>query len=696
VERLPEAPGVYLMRDTTGRLVYVGKARRLRQRVRQYFSGHDDRPFVAGLAELLGDLEFIVTSSDKEALLLENHLVKEHQPRFNVQLRDDKNYLMLRLDSTRQWPRLELVRRPGTDGADYFGPYHSAASARSTLRTVNRHFRLRTCTDYALRHRTRPCLQYQIGRCPAPCVLAVDSDEYAAQVRDAGLFLAGRRTALLGSLQTRMEHAAQALEFETAARLRDQVAAISVTLAQQHIIAPESDDCDAVGMFREGGQTDFVVIRVRDGTVSGSDACSHSGLEFPDPEALAGFLGAYYGEGRSVPPTIWLPGELQAEDGEVIAAWLAERAGHDVRLRAARRGAAVHLVALAQRNAAAHFSARRDRTEDAERALERLRTRLGLSRLPRRIECIDVSHLQGVEPVASLVVFVDAQPAKELYRSFKIRGSTADATGPTLAQGDRQNDDFASMYEVVARRLQRGLDSDDEAWALPDLLVLDGGRGQLAQALTAMQDLGIPQGLEGFDVVALAKERVDGPARDAATLARLRDRREDGPVGAPEGALREKPAIPAERGAQAAEPGEAYAALVAADVAQTPAPEHTRVRPERVFVPGTKEALSLRAGSSERHLLERIRDEAHRFAISHNRRRRTKKALTGALDEIAGVGPKLRRELLRHFGSVKAMGTASEEELTAVPGVGKALARRIAQSLRSGPTAAQTGASSRE
>ncbi len=292
LDRLPLEPGVYLMRDRRGHVVYVGKAKRLRVRVRQYFNGHDDRFFVPLLGKLLGDIETIITSNDKEALLLENNLIKEHRPRFNVKLRDDKNYLVLRLDPRATWPRLELVRQIKPDRAHYFGPYHSAVSARSTLRVVNRHFQLRTCTDYTLGHRTRPCLQYQIGRCPAPCVNDVDWSAYGDQVTDVALFLRGRYDDLISGLGQRMEAAAQRLDFETAARLRDQVRSIETSLQSQRIVSGGTNDQDVVGLYREGGQVEFVVLQIRSGKLLGTQSFPERGMELPDAEVLASFRAA--------------------------------------------------------------------------------------------------------------------------------------------------------------------------------------------------------------------------------------------------------------------------------------------------------------------------------------------------------------------------------------------------------------------
>jgi len=751
VERLPDVPGVYIMRDRAGAVVYVGKARRLRARVRQYFSGHDTRHFVPLLGDLLGDLETVVTANDKEALLLENTLIKSHRPRFNVKLRDDKQYLVLRLDPHKEWPRLELVRRVASDNAHYFGPYHSAGAVRHALRVVNRHFKLRTCTDYVLHHRKRACLQHQIGRCPAPCVDEVDEAAYAAQVRDVALFLGGRHKELVADLKARMEAAAAELDFESAARLRDRIAAIETTLESQRVVSVGDRDQDIIGMYREGGQVEFVVMHVRQGKLLGTRVYSQRGMELPDPEVLHSFLAAYYADAPMIPDEVLMPTALHEDDAGPLVAWLREASGRKTVLLVPERGDKRKLLRLAERNAASNFVSRRNQKKDADQALTELQQRFGLSRLPRVIECYDISHIQGSDTVASMVVFVDGAPAKDRYRSFKIRGLDGG-----LAQGTRQNDDFASMQEALGRRLRRGLEAaaaggggddydgddhrpetddgaeTDDPWALPDLLVIDGGKGQLGRVLAAMQDMGVPIGAEGVDVISLAKERRLDLGHGKKALQRLRARRSapptlnrpspaqtarDGERGAPAaltagtGASAEAPTTspgaethsaetspPTEHSSPAtaqaetsvwdslqpdARPGQALQDYVVAtaDEADAHVVDDGELKPERVFVPGRRESIRLRPGSSELHLLTRIRDEAHRFAITHHRKRRGKRALVSALDRVPGVGPAMKRALVRHFGSIAAIKRADVEALKEVKGVGPSLAARIRETI---------------
>jgi excinuclease ABC subunit C len=716
VERLPELPGVYVMRDRAGTIVYVGKARRLRARVRQYFNGTDHRHFVPFLAGLLGDIETVVTSNDKEALLLENNLIKRHRPRFNVKLRDDKQFLVLRLDPKAKWPRLELVRRMRQDGAHYFGPYHSANSARHTLRVVNRYFKLRTCTDYTLAHRSRPCLQHQIGRCPAPCVYPVEPAAYHVQVKNVGLFLDGRHKDLVHALKGQMEAAAAALEFETAARLRDQLTAIETSLEHQQVVDSNALDQDVIGMYREGGQVEFVVLHVRQGKLLGTRSFSARGMELPDAEVLGSFLLAYYDDAPTIPDEVILPTPLVEDDEQPLKAWLREDSGRKVAILIPERGDRKKLLGLAQKNAASSFATRRNRQEDSEQALTALRQRLGLSRLPRVIECYDISHIQGSDTVASMVVFVDGVAARKRYRSFKIRGLDG------LAQGTRQNDDFASMAEVLGRRLRRGLahaaspeagleiagegpEDGRDGWALPDLLVIDGGKGQLGRVLAMMRDLEIPVGPGGVDVVSLAKERKVDIGRGKSALQQLREHKarlrarpmpgvltaEDAPSGPTlaqqlqaEGeaaaALRAAAATPGSESApEGARPGQTFQDYVLQAEEEDPA--DAEVRPERVFIPGAKDAIRLRPGSSELYLMTQIRDEAHRFAITHHRKRRGKRALHSALDDVPGVGPALKKTLLQTFGSVAAIAAADDAALAAVKGVGPALARKLRETL---------------
>ncbi|MER2564669.1 MAG: excinuclease ABC subunit UvrC [Myxococcaceae bacterium] len=596
--QLPHQPGVYLMKDRSGRVIYVGKAVNLSNRVRSYFNpgSSDTRAFVALLDRLLGSLETVVVTSEKEALLLENELIKKHRPRFNVQWRDDKNFLCLRLANEHRYPRLEMVRRPKRDGARYFGPYASASSIRETVRVVNRFFQLRTCSDHVLESRKRPCLLHQIGRCPAPCVKPIPPEDYQRNVEAVGLFLEGRSEPLIETLRTRMKTVAAKLEFEEAARLRDQVIAIQRSVEKQAIATTESIDQDIFGLFREGDRITIFSLFVRGGRITGGQP-HHFQSEFPDDELVTSFVNQYYADDAFVPKEVLLPGS--PNEPEALAELLSERKGEKVRVLVPQRGEKTELVKLASKNAERAFSERKRGRDEVEQTLERLKERLQLSKLPHRMECFDISHFQGSALVASQVSALDTEPDPSRYRHYKLR----------TVEG---NDDFASMHEILTRRFKRGLEEGD----LPDLIVIDGGKGQLAAAMAAMKDVGV----EGVDMVGLAK------SRDLDS--------------------------------------------VNADVQQDRSPE-------RVFLVGRKDPIVLPQTSPELFALTRLRDEAHRFAITFQRKLNRKRGLSSALDQVPGVGEARRTALLRHFGSLKRVREASIEEIAEVEGMGPAVAERL-------------------
>ena len=598
LDALPNQPGVYLMKDRAGRIVYVGKAVNLRNRVRSYFNrgSSDARAFVQLLDRVLGDIETVVVRTEKEALLLENELIKKHRPRFNVQLRDDKQYLCLRLDTSHQYPRLETVRRPRRDHARYFGPYASASSIRETLRVVNRFFQLRTCTDHVLTSRKRPCLLHQIGRCPAPCVYPVPVDDYRRNVEAVVLFLEGRSGPLVDQLRGRMKDASKKLEFEEAARLRDQVIALERSLERQTVATTEAIDQDVFGLFREADRICIYILYVRGGRITGGRPL-HFTSDFPADELIESLVNQYYADENFVPKEVLLPSV--PNEPEALAELLSEQKGEKVRVFVPQRGDKVELLALASRNAERAFSERTRTREEIEAVLERLKQRLHLSKLPRRMECFDISHSQGTNIVASQVASVDTEPDPSNYRRYKLKTVT-------------QNDDFASMHEILTRRFRRGLEDGD----LPDLIVIDGGKGQLAAAAAAMRDLKV----EGVDLVALAKSRdLDVPMPDEAS----------------------------------------------------------RRSPERVFLLDRKDPIVLPQTSPELFALTRLRDEAHRFAITFQRKLSRRRGLQSQLDAVPGVGETRRTALLTHFGSLKRIKEASIADLAAVESIGPAVAERI-------------------
>jgi len=665
LDALPPSSGVYMFKDKKGTVVYVGKAKSLRSRVRSYFQegSTDNRYFIPILQRTIGDLDTIVTGSEKEAAILENNLIKEHRPRYNVKLRDDKDYISLKLDAKDEWPRLWVVRRPSYQSGEtarYFGPYHSATAARRTLHLVNKHFQLRTCTDTEMRSRKRPCLQHQIKRCPAPCVLEVDRSWYDEQVRAVAMFLDGRHDELSNELESRMQAAARAMRFELAAVYRDQLAAIDKVREEQRVVSVDDVDRDVLGLHREGDLVELALLHIRRGKLADVGTFSIKSAEVPDEEVVAAFLAQNYALSDAadansaalpIPDEIIVPMLPDAASG--TAEWLSERASHKVALLCPQRGHRVDLLRLANDNASHAFNEKRRASDDMQERLTQLKERLRLPSIPRRIECCDISHLGGQDTVGAVVAMLDGEPDKKHYRTFHVRGeasaskATDGAPSPGGGEGMLEQeidgepvslagDDYRAMYEVLARRFRRGLKRQEEKaaraevsgdgadarppesgatdseipdselqeneWDLPDLFVVDGGRGQLAVALAAARDLGLHE----LPIVALAKEK--------------------------ENVLGET--------------------LV-----------------DRVYLPGQKNPIPLKSHSASMFFLARLRDEAHRFSNRARERLGKKKRMRSVLDEITGVGPKTKQALLMHLGSIKAIKAADDAAILAVPGV---------------------------
>jgi excinuclease ABC subunit C len=648
LDALPAQPGVYLFKDRKGVVVYVGKAKSLRSRVRSYFQegSGDNRAFIPILLRTIGDLDTIVTGNEKEATILENNLIKEYRPKHNVKLRDDKDFITLRLGPTgpqgpAAWPRLEVVRRPAPDAARYFGPYHSATAARRTLHLVNKHFQLRTCSDVEFASRKRPCLQHQIKRCPAPCVLEVDRAWYAEQVDAVATFLEGRHDELSRELHERMRAAAFEMRFELAAVYRDQLRAIEKVREEQRVVTIDDVDRDVLGFYREGDLVEIALLHVRAGKLAEVATYSIKQAEIPDEEIVAAFLAQHYGgslsrggEGEAADaPLVLLPDEVvlprEPEGMEGIAEWLADRAGHKVALLVPRRGHRVDLLKLADDNARHSFAEKQRQSNDAQERLRDLQERLRLPTLPRRIECCDISHLGGGDTVGAIVAMTDGELDKRRYRTFNVRGDAV------RDQAGLVNDDYGSMYEVLARRFRRALQaaalpatlaestdvesapaeaSGESDWEAPDLFVVDGGRGQLAVALAAAHDLG----LHDLAIVALAKERE---------------------VSSGEGG-----------GDGGAEPA-------------------TEKLSDRVYLPGQKNPIALKSTTTSLFLLARLRDEAHRFSNRARMRIGKRVRFRSPLDDVKGLGPTAKKALLRHVGNLAAIRAADDATLLAVPGV---------------------------
>lgn len=603
LKALPAQAGVYLFRDAAGEVLYIGKAKSLRPRVRSYFQRGDGRAGSAQLVGRIADVEVIVTRSEAEALHLEQSLVKRHRPPFNIRLRDDKSFPYIAVTCEDEYPRVMFTRERHRRGTVYFGPYANAKKVRQTLDVLNRAFRFRPCEGPRPgRHSGVPCLDFHIDRCLAPCVGAVTREEYGRIIDGVVAFLSGDTQPIQRELQERMREAAMAQRFEDAARYRNRLFAVRHLAERQAGDRRAVGSTDVVGVAVDGDRAAVQVFPLRDGAMIDRYGFHLENVDGADEGAvLEAFLLEYYGATPSVPPLVLVP--PAAGDTSLLEGVLSERRGGAVRVRAPRRGEKRRLVELAVENARLALDA--DAVErEASRlrrvaALEELREALNLESLPLRIECFDVSSLQGESIVASLVVFEDARPKRAHYRSFTIRGLDG-------------QDDVGAMREAVVRRFARARDGEpDESFAqLPNLVVVDGGRGQLAAALAALDELS----LERIAVIALAK------------------------------------------------------------------------REEEVYVPGTSEPIVLDRHGPGLQLLQRVRDEAHRVALRHHRRRRDTRSLETIFEGLAGVGPARRRAILRHFGSVEGFLAATQEELEGVPGLPQKTARALyAQLHKAGP-----------
>ena len=598
----PLAPGVYRMFDADGGLLYVGKARALRNRVGSYFNATPKPTRIMAMLAQVARIETTVTRSEADALLLENQLIKSLQPRYNVMLRDDKSYPFVLL-TKEQWPRLAFHRGPRAIPGRYFGPYPSAASVRETLNLMHKLFRLRSCEDSVFRNRSRPCLQYQIGRCSAPCVGLVDERDYADSVRRATLFLEGRSQELGDELGAAMQAASDALEFEQAARMRDLIATIRKLQARQYVDG-RSADLDVLGVAMQSAAACVLLLAFRDGRNLGTRAFfPKTNGEDSAAEVLAAFVSQYYAE-QPPPAEIVLDGDIP--ERELIEQALTEHAGRRVELRTSVRGERAAHLELVRRNAQLTLATELASSSAQQARAQALQELLGLPALPARIECFDISHTMGEATVASCVVFDAQGPVRKQYRRYNITG---------IEPGD----DYAAMHQALQRRFRPAAEGEPDA-VLPDVLLIDGGAGQVAQARDVLTDAGIT----GIALVGVAK----GPERKpgAETLL-LPDGRE-------------------------VQPGAASPAL---------------------------------------QLVQQVRDEAHRFAITGHRGKRQKARSTSRLEDIAGIGPRRRAALLKHFGGLQGLRAAPVDELAKVEGINRALAQRLWDSLHGLATDAATG-----
>lgn len=581
---LPDKPGVYLMHDATGKVIYVGKAVVLKNRVRSYFRNlASHTPKVKAMVAKIAEIETIVTSSEVEALILECNLIKKYRPRYNIMLKDDKTYPYLKVTMQEDFPRLVVTRRQARDGAKYYGPYADAGAMHATVKLLRGMFPLRTCRKM---NPDRPCLNYHIKRCLAPCAGYVSRAEYSSMIKSVCMVLDGRTNELERDLQRRMQEAAENYAFEEAARLRDQLQAVQRLNEQQKAVTNNGGDMDVIGYGQDITGSCIQIFFVRKGKLIGRDNFFLHNDGDSAVEVLSAFIKQYYNEATFIPKEIVLPFTLEDEDKETVEAWLTERSSRKVELVVPQRGVKKELLKLANDNAVKLLEERLRKgslslKNDVE-AAEELQQVLGIDHALERMDCFDISHTQGTETVASMVVFRNGSISKKDYRKYKI----------VSAEG--KPDDFKSMQEVVYRRYK---DYED----LPSLVVIDGGKGQLSSALEVIRGLG----LHDLPVVGLAE------------------------------------------------------------------------RNEEIFLPHQSKSIMLDRDSAALHLIQRIRDEAHRFAITFHRKLRTKRNLVSVLDHVDGIGPKRRQALWKAFKTIDAMKAASVEELAAVDGMNSAAAQTL-------------------
>lgn len=595
IDRIAKEPGVYLMKSAKGAVLYVGKAKNLRSRVRSYFSkSSDSRCMVPLLVAQVADIETIVVTSEKEALLLENNLIKKHQPKYNVLLKDDKSYIALQINHKHEWPTIKVVRYRGDPkkGALYFGPYTSALAARRTLDLLNKIFPLRQCSDKELKRRTRPCILHGMKRCVAPCVNLCTREEYDRHVDQAIKFLQGKDREVLAELKAKMKAHAEKLEFEKAGEILQTLRLIEKTVEGQNVDRPLGIDCDALALYRESDEVTLCQLLFRNGKLIGSSSFHFQEIAQEEEEIYLSFILQHYEKREELPREILLPTAI--EEAEELSEILSEGKARRVKISAPKRGERIALINLTLSNAEASFKKEKDEATIQERTLAELQERLKLTRYPRRIECFDNSNLSYDEPVSSMVAFTDG--LKDSSRTRKY----------TIKRGSGHPDDYAAMREVLERRYRRAKAEDD----LPDLIIVDGGKGQLNIALSILSDLDIST----VDVIGVAKD---------------------------EG-------------------------------------RHDRgMNLEQIFLPNAKEPLFLKRHSPALFLLQKIRDETHRAAITFHRKRREKKIISSELDKIEGIGVKKRTLLLKKFGSVAGVKRASFEELCNTPGISQRDASKI-------------------
>lgn len=603
VGEFPTQSGVYLMKNSADKIIYVGKAKNLRARVKSYFlSAKDHSAKTKALVHSICNVEYILTKTEVEAFLLEASLIKKNRPKYNIRLKDDKSYPYIKLSWSDNYPRLYLARKVNKDGSLYFGPYTSGSAVFGTIRFLNRIFKIRDCTDHVFKTRTRPCMTYQIGRCTAPCVDYITQSDYLADLEGARDFLKGRSRKLLKDIEKKMHQAASEEKFEVAARSRDAMFAIQKIMERQSVINDKTElDQDIISFFGDERGLLVEMLHVRAGRVIGnrSHMLSSTYVEDDIRDWFISFLNQYYVD-NFIPDEVLTPIELGMDLNKLMQAVLKERSDRDVMVRFPTDNKSQALLEMAEQNAKSHFEKLVSKEEQKQKGLDEIRTKLGLPRIPHKIECFDISHFQGTETVASQVVFEEGRPNKDLYRRYIIK----------TVYGV---DDFKSMYEVLERRFQHTEYED------PDLLVVDGGKGQLAQAIQILKKLK----KESIPVVGLAKARTE-------------------------------------------------ADFAAAEVESSE---------ERFFLPGRSNPVTFKSNSEALHILVGLRDEAHRFAITFHRKRRERKSLSSqyslVLDEITGLGEKRKQILLKKYETIQTLKEAEVEELAQLKTFNRVLAERI-------------------
>ncbi len=606
LQQTPSSPGIYIMKGAKEKVLYVGKAKNLRNRVRSYFqksSSLDERK--SKMVEEIRGFDYVVTGNELEALILEASFIKRVKPKYNIILRDDKNYPYLKLTVNEEWPRLEVVRRIEKDGALYFGPYVPAGAMWEMLKFIRRTFPIRNCR-YSMEKPFRPCVQYQMGRCLAPCSESLrtgpDHEKYLEIVREVRSFIDGEKRELLLTLRSRMEKCSSEMEYEEAAKIRDRIQALEKAWESQRVIAPELGDADVIGLYREGGEASVFVFFIRKGTVIGQKEFFFKKLEdLKDGDLVSSFIEQFYSKEILLPPKIILPVRVALGTQKK---WLSERRGRPVRLLYGKSGLDRKVLTMADENAFYSFSKHKDKRVDE--TLLKVKELLNLKSLPLRIGAVDISNTSGSEAVGALVMYEDGKFMKEEYRMFRIK----------TVEGA---DDFAMIGEVVGRYLKKV--SDNESGP-PDLLLIDGGRGQLRSALNVLKPFNL-----SVEVAGIAKARDEISGRKSA---------------------------------------------IRRDI-------------ERIYRPGRRDPVYLDPFLPSTHLLQKVRDEVHRFAVRYHKKLRTKKTLESPLEKVKGIGKERRLLLLRHFGSIDKIRKASEDEIACLRGINRKIAGDLKRALFSGP-----------